>query len=83
MPTLQTRGDAATVRITRTMNDHGAMTVEVHDTYATRHVVEYASAELHATLQQLPIGSSIPLELESVGSRANAWRAVRICGSSR
>lgn len=79
MPTLQPRNEAETVRIVRDMNDHGAMTVEVHDSHATRHVVEYASDELRATLRQLPRGSSVPLQLESVGSRANAWRVVEIC----
>jgi hypothetical protein len=79
MPALQSRTQAETVRIVRDMNDHGAMTVEVHDSHATRHVVEYASDELQTTLRQLPSGSSIPLRLEPVGSRANAWRAVDIC----
>lgn len=78
MSTLQTRDTTTLVRIVRTMNSHGAMTVETHDTNATRHVVDYASTDLQSTLRQLPEGSSIPLELESAGSRANVWKAVGI-----
>ncbi|SDM39265.1 hypothetical protein SAMN04487949_1508 [Halogranum gelatinilyticum] len=78
MGTLQTRDTATLVRITRTMNSHGAMTVETHDTNATRYVVDYADEDLRATLRQLPEGSSIPLTLESAGSRANVWKAIDI-----
>ncbi|SEO88628.1 hypothetical protein SAMN04487948_106180 [Halogranum amylolyticum] len=68
--------DVETVRITREMNDHRTMTVEVVDTNSTRYLVEYASSDLERTLAALPVGATVPLELEPVGVRANVWRAV-------
>lgn len=66
------------VRVIRQMNDHGAMTVEVVGTNATRHIVEYASPSLRQTLSALPVGATVPLLLEPLGTRANVWRAVRL-----
>lgn len=63
------------VSIARGMNNHGSMTVEVIGTNATRHVVEYATPDLERTLAALPVGATIPLELEPVVGRANVWRA--------
>lgn len=60
------------------MNEYGAMVVEVDSTHATRHIVEYSSSDLKSTLRQLPSGSSLPLKLEPVGTRANVWRAIDI-----
>jgi hypothetical protein len=69
-----TRSDLVT--ITRRMNHHGSMTVEVVERNATRHVVEYSSEELKSTLAALPTGATIPLGMQPLGSRANVWRAV-------
>lgn len=63
-----------TVAVVRPMNDYGAMTVEVIASNDTRHVVEYASDDLRATLAQLPAGATVPVELERVGGRGNCWR---------
>lgn len=78
MPELRTRPASTTVEVVRPMNDHGAMTVELVDRNETRHVVECASQSVREALRRLPVGSSIPLELERLGPRANAWRAVDI-----
>jgi hypothetical protein len=68
--------DVETVRITREMNDHRTMTVEVVESNATRYLVEYGSPDLERTLATLPVGATVPLELEPVGARSNVWRAV-------
>jgi hypothetical protein len=68
--------EPTTVAVVRSMNDHGAMTVEATASNDTRHVVEYESDEIRATLAQLPAGATVPLELERVGGRGNCWRAV-------
>jgi hypothetical protein len=65
-----------TVRITREMNDHRTMTVEVVDSNATRYLVEYGSTDLERTLAALPTGATVPLELKPVGVRSNVWQAV-------
>ncbi|WP_101298147.1 hypothetical protein [Halegenticoccus soli] len=78
MAAVRQNAEGETVRVVRPMNDHGAMTVEVEERNATRHVVEYATPELESTLRALPAGTSIPLVLEPLGVRANAWRAVEI-----
>jgi hypothetical protein len=75
--------DASTVRIVRAMNDHDAMCVEVEETNATRHVVDYENDDLRRTLGALPEGSSLPLRLEPLGDRANVWRAVESARSGR
>ncbi|MFC4359321.1 hypothetical protein ACFO0N_15360 [Halobium salinum] len=72
------RSTAVPVEVVRPMNDHGAMTVEVTHRNEARHVVEYASESTRETLSRLPSGSSIPLELEPLGPRANVWRVLRI-----
>jgi hypothetical protein len=59
------------------MNDHGTTTVEVTETNETRHLVDYASDSLRATLRSLPEGTTIPVEMTRVGSRSNVWR---VCG---
>ncbi len=66
---------AVTVTVRRRMNDHGTMTVEVNETNATRHLVEYATPDLRRALAALPVGASVPLMMESAGSRGNVWRA--------
>lgn len=78
MPHATPRRAVQQVRVIRQMNDHGAMTVETVETNATRHVVEYASPTLRRTLAALPVGATVPLVLEPLGTRANVWRAARL-----
>jgi hypothetical protein len=63
-----------TVTVVRSMNDHGAMTVEATETNDTRHIVEYADEDVEETLAQLPQGATVPLKLERIGGRGNCWR---------
>jgi hypothetical protein len=55
------------------MNDHGAMTVRIDETNETRQVVDFETASIRSTLERLPVGTTLPMEMESVGSRGNAW----------
>ena len=73
------------VVVRRPMNSHETVTVEVCDTYETRHLTEYASAELRRTLAVLPRGTTIPLSMSRVGLRSNVWRVTDVCdgGSTR
>lgn len=78
MPPLSPPRSAVVVTVTRRMNDHGAMTVEVDETNETRHLVEYGSPDVRATLAALPVGATIPLELRRIGSRSNVWEATSL-----
>ncbi|QCJ45761.1 MULTISPECIES: hypothetical protein [Haloprofundus] len=69
------------VTVRKEMNAHGAMTVEAVDSNATRHIAEYETSQLQSTLQQLPAGASVPLELRPVGTRGNVWRATGLARS--
>ncbi|KTG08867.1 hypothetical protein AUR64_13715 [Haloprofundus marisrubri] len=69
---------AELVTVRKEMNAHGAMTVEAVDSNATRHIAEYETSQLQSTLQQLPAGASVPLELRPVGTRGNVWRATAL-----
>ena len=71
------------VVVRRPMNDHGAVTVEVCDTNETRHLAEYASAELRRTLAALPPGTTIPLAMSRVGVRSNVWRVTAVYDGDR
>jgi hypothetical protein len=71
-------GETDNVTIRHSMNDHGAMCVEVADRNAVRHVVDYAGADVRETLEALPEGATLPLEMEPLEDRANVWRAVAI-----
>jgi hypothetical protein len=75
--------DAATVRIVRSMNEHGAMCVEVEEDNATRHIVDYETDDLRRTLAALPEGASLPVRMEPLEDRANVWRAVGLRGPGR
>jgi hypothetical protein len=70
--------ETTTVTILKEMNDHDAMCVEVLEENATRHIVDYDSVELQQTLEALPEGASLPLQLERLEDRGNVWRAVGI-----
>lgn len=62
------------VTVRNPMNDHDTMTVEVEESNETRHLVEYANADLRETLSALPSGSTIPVSLSRAGVRSNVWR---------
>lgn len=78
MAHTRVREEVEKVSITRSMNDHSSMTVEVVGTNATRNIVEYANQELKQTLAALPVGATLPLKLEPIAGRANVWRATGI-----
>lgn len=69
---------APEVRIVWPMNDHGAMTVRVESESEIRQIAEYESADVREALERLPAGATVPLEMQSVGMRGNAWRAVEL-----
>lgn len=68
-PTAPTR-----VVVRQTMNDHHTMTVEVERSNETRHLVDYADADLRDTLAALPPGTTVPVSLSRAGVRSNVWR---------
>ncbi|WP_416839900.1 hypothetical protein [Haloferax sp. DFSO52] len=78
MAGLSTTPELVTVR--SEMNDHGSMTVELHETNETRHLVEYESERIRNTLASLSVGSRVPLEMTRVGSRSNVWKVIAIHG---
>jgi hypothetical protein len=55
-------------------NEHGALTIEDPETYATYHVVDYASPRLRDRAGRLERGTTVGLSLSRAGYRANAWR---------
>ena len=59
------------VTVTRPMNDHGTVTVVVDETNETRHLVDYTTREIEDALRSLPAGTSVPLQMRPVGTRAN------------
>ncbi|QIB74657.1 hypothetical protein GL213_07590 [Halogeometricum borinquense] len=67
-------------RIEWPMNDHGAMTVRVEASCEVRHLVEFADETVEKTLTELPAGATVPLQMESVGARGNAWRVTELVG---
>ncbi|AFK19517.1 hypothetical protein E6P09_12090 [Haloferax mediterranei ATCC 33500] len=62
------------------MNDHWTMTVELHETKETRHLVAYESTRIRNTLASLPVGARVPIEMVRAGSRSNVWKAVALHG---
>ncbi|ELZ34435.1 hypothetical protein C474_01976 [Halogeometricum pallidum JCM 14848] len=62
------------------MNDHGAMTVRVEASNEVRQIVECESDAVKHTLARLPTGATVPLKMESLGSRGNAWRVTELVG---
>lgn len=76
-------GTAPEVRIVWPMNDHGAITGRVESENQVRQIVEYESADVKEALAGLPAGATIPLKMESVGMRGNAWRVVGLVDDRR
>jgi hypothetical protein len=70
------RSEVTTVHVEWPMNDHDAMTVRVAGTNESRQIVECDSPELAETLRNLPSGAAVPIRMESLGTRGNAWRAL-------
>lgn len=79
-PTNPSGAETTTARIEWPMNDHGAMTVRVEASSEVRQVVEYGSDAVKRTLARLPTGATVPLKMESLGSRGNAWRVTELVG---
>ena len=75
------RPTTVTVRVARSMNDHGAMTVEEPETNACYQIVEYASPRLRRYLDRFSRGEVLSLELERIETRGNCWRAVGVTSS--
>ncbi|MDS0299013.1 hypothetical protein NDI76_09670 [Halogeometricum sp. S1BR25-6] len=72
--------ETTTARIEWPMNDHSAMTVRVEASNEVRQLVEYESEAVRRTLSRLPAGATVPLKMESLGSRGNAWRVTELVG---
>jgi hypothetical protein len=80
MATLQrqTSADTARVTVTRAMNDHDAMTVVVVENDAVRQVVDYESRAIRETLERLPRGTTIRMQMTPIEARGNLWRVTDI-----
>ena len=79
-PTNPSGAETTTARIEWPMNDHGAMTVRVEASNEVRQLVEYESEAIQRTLSRLPADATVPLKMESLGSRGNAWRVTELVG---
>ena len=78
--TNPSRAETTTARIEWPMNDHRAMTVRIEGTDEVRHLVEFADESVAETLSRLPTGATVPLRMESLGARGNAWRVTDLIG---
>lgn len=65
-------------RVTKGMNDYGAMTVTTQDTYETRQIVGYSSARIKAQLEALDEGETVRMNLTRAGSRGNVWEVAEL-----
>lgn len=75
--------DARTiVTVQRPVNQHGTMTVEVHDSNEWRQVVSFA-ADLRAIFADLPEGTTVPVEMERLHTRGNCWRVTSVGPTGR
>ncbi|SFR69302.1 hypothetical protein [Halogeometricum limi] len=79
-PTNPSQMRTRTARIEWPMNDHGAMTVLVESTNEVRQLVSFEDASVEEALSRLPAGASVPLKMEGVGGRGNAWHVAEIAG---
>jgi hypothetical protein len=70
------------VTVRRTVNEHGTMTVEVHDSNEHRQVVAFA-ADLRAVFVNLPTGTTVPVEMERLHTRGNCWWVTSIGPTGR
>jgi hypothetical protein len=67
-----------THRVTKGMNDYGAMTVTTRDTHETRQIVGYSSPHIKARLEALDEGETVRLNLHRAGSRGNVWEVAEL-----
>ena len=67
-----------THRVTKGMNDYGAMTVTTQDTHETRQIVGYSSPHIKARLEGLDEGETVRLNLHRAGSRGNVWEVAEL-----
>jgi hypothetical protein len=81
-----TTGDPERVRtvvtVQRSVNEHGTMTVEVHDSNEYRQVVAFA-ADLRMVFADLPEGTTVPVEMERLHTRGNCWRVTSVGPTGR
>lgn len=70
------------VTIDRPMNHHGTVTVTVTETHEVRHIVEFAPG-VRTTFDDLPSGTTIPVEMRQLPARGSCWRAVAVGSSAR
>lgn len=81
-PTHPTRVETTVARVEWPMNDHGAMTVVVEGPNEVRQLVDFGDDSLEETLSKLPAGATVPLRMESLETRGNAWRATELVGTT-
>jgi hypothetical protein len=72
----------AVVGVTQGVNDHGTMTVEVAESNDCRHVVAFAEG-LRAVFDDLPEGTTVPVEMERLHTRGNCWRITAVGPTGR
>lgn len=70
------------VTVRRAVNQHGTMTVEVHDANEWRQVVSFA-ADLRMVFSDLPEGTTVPVEMERLHTRGNCWRVTSVGPTGR
>lgn len=75
-------GACTVVTVRRTVNQHGTMTVEVHDSNEWRQVVAFA-ADLRMVFSDLPEGTTLPVEMERLHTRGNCWRVTSVGPTGR
>jgi hypothetical protein len=78
--TNPTQTETTVVRIEWPMNDHGAMTVRVEGSNEVRQLVEFAGESVEETMAKLPAGASVPVRMESLGTRGNVWCVTGLVG---
>lgn len=74
------RGENATVTVRRPMNRHGTMTVEVDGRNEIRHLVDYDTTQVRSALRDVPIGTTVIVEMRRAGVRSNVWSAQSVVG---
>ncbi|MFC5365832.1 hypothetical protein [Salinirubrum litoreum] len=67
-----------THRVTKGMNDYGAMTLTTRETHETKQVVGYSSPHIKTRLEALEEGETVRLNLRRAGSRGNVWEVAEL-----
>lgn len=68
----------ATVRVERPMNSYGGMRLSTDGGSQTFQVVDYATDEIRDALGRTDSGTTLEIQLVTLGARGNAWRAVAV-----